>query len=84
MMLDGSDTSIRTAFEVLNDFGELFGLRINKEKKTSAFWLGKSLINLDRKCPELDLNWTKDFDLLGLYMCNKVAKTMITNYTRAI
>ena len=64
LVLDGSQHSLQTALNVLEVFGDLSGLQINREK-TKVIWIcwkRFSKLNLQG-----NLNWENiDFNLLGI------------------
>ena len=58
LFLNGSENSLREALDVLQNFYEMSGLKINVEK-TKAIWIG-SLSNFPtRLCHNYTLDWTQ-------------------------
>ena len=66
LLLDGEETSLRTALQIFKDFEQCSGLKLNIEK-TIVSWLGSKRGSLATLCSELNLQWKKPFKLLGIY-----------------
>ena len=69
-LLEGDRNSFEKLFDILNEFGEISGLKLNAEK-TNNIWLG-SLKNSDaRWLPHLKMTWNPPkFKILGLWFTN--------------
>ena len=83
LLLDGSQSSLSAALNVLEVFGTLSGLKMNKQK-TKLIWLGRKKHSKDKLCDEYNLNWgVTEFTLLGIeYSVNLELMTHI-NYEKA-
>ena len=57
--------NLRNTIEALTIFFRLSGLKISV-KKTTAVWFGKEHNSNIKLCPDLNLNWSKNFKLLGI------------------
>ena len=62
--LAGDEQSLRNVMKILNDFYSLSGLKINLSK-TKAVWFGSSWNSDQILCPDIDLEWCREFELLG-------------------
>ena len=66
LILDGTTQSLQAAFNTLEIYGSMSGLRVNKDK-TQVVWIGKK-----KRCKEkvkignFSLNTTSDFKMLGI------------------
>ena len=63
--LDGSETSLRNILQILDQFKDLSGLKINLSK-CKAVWIGKNRFSEIKLCSNLKLIWTNKFKLLGV------------------
>ena len=63
--LDGSKDSLIGIIEILNDFKDLSGLKINLTK-CKAVWIGRNRFSKIKLCEEMKLIWTDNFRLLGI------------------
>jgi hypothetical protein len=64
-ILDGSEKSLRSTLHTLDKFANISGLTVNVDK-TQAIWIGSKRGCRETICPDLDLNWTDTFTLLGV------------------
>jgi len=64
LILDGTEKSLRNVIMILEEFEAECGLKINVDK-TCAVWLG-SKVNDPPICQELNIQWVKEFRLLGI------------------
>ena len=69
LFLEPSDRNLRKCLEILDNFFKLSGLKISLSK-TKAIWFGSGCNNTHQLCPDLQLNWDKNFRLLGIDFCN--------------
>ena len=65
IFLAPNEQNLRDALDVLSSFYNLSGLSLNIEK-TNAVWFGSGYNNA-QLCPDIKLEWTKEFKLLGVY-----------------
>ena len=71
IFLTPSSEYLKRVIEILGSFFNISGLKISLNK-TKAVWFGKGF-DLNRKlCPELQLNWSKKFTLLGISFDNNL------------
>ena len=59
LITDGSKESFLSAFEILEIFEKVSGLKLNN-KKTEALWIGTYVGSTETVCPEKDLKWVKN------------------------
>ena len=67
---------------VFDDFYHLSGLKINLTK-TKAVWIGSSYNSNEILCPDLNLEWGKDFELLGIDFDNHLER-MDSNFDKKL
>ena len=82
LLLDGSVKSLRESMSIFKQFYLLSGLKLNHEK-TVAVWLGdtKNTKNSNNCfCPEINLNWSNNFTLLGINFSNDLLGMISENY----
>ena len=68
MFLDGSENSMSSAFQTLDTFATMSGLKVNVEK-TQAVWIGSKKDDKDKICTNIPVKWagTGDtFKALGI------------------
>ena len=63
--LDGSESSLKSIVNILDQFRDISGLKINLSK-CKAVWIGKNRFFNIKLCEELKLIWTNKFRLLGI------------------
>ena len=80
--LDGSESSLRSAINILDDFKKISGLKINLGK-CKAIWIGRYRFSKVELCSDLKLIWTNSFTLLGIDFDSDLAK-MDTNLLKKI
>ena len=73
VFLDGDERSMRCVMSVLDDFFHLSGLKINVTK-TKAVWIGSRHNSNEILCPDLNLEWGKEFELLGVEFDNNLER----------
>ena len=73
-----SAKSLRKIVEILENFYHLSGLKISVTK-TKAIWFGSNSNSNNKLCPELQLQWDKNFKLLGIRFDNNL-NTMESNF----
>ena len=70
LILDGTENSLRECISVIDDFGRISGMSLNKYK-TRPVWIGKDAICRPPIAAELELNWKPEpFELLGVTISN--------------
>ena len=82
-MLDGSESSLRESVQVLDGFHACSGLKINLDK-TQAIWLGKLKRQTYEICGDLNLNWVKNFKLLGVNFSVNLEEIVVSNFLTKI
>ena len=66
LILDGSQHSLQSALNTLKIYGNISGLKMNKEK-TKVIWIGRKKFSKDKLNVSVDLEWgCTDFTLLGI------------------
>ena len=66
LTLDGSERSLKRAFEILDRFSTISGLNLNYSK-TEVIWIGSKKYSEDKLCSEYPLEWGKSrFKMLGI------------------
>ena len=66
IFLDGSESSLQSALNVLEIFGTYSGLKVNKEK-TQIVWIGSKKGNTQKLCQHANLKWEiNTFRVLGI------------------
>ena len=78
--LDGSEKSLRSVIQILDDFQKISGLKINLGK-CKATWIGKQRLSKTVLCPDLKLIWADNFTLLGIEFDSDLAN-MDTNFKK--
>ena len=67
LIFDGSQHSLQSALNTLEIYGNISGLKMNKEK-TKVIWIGQKRFSKDKLNVSLDLEWgCTDFTILGRY-----------------
>ena len=65
LLLDGTERSLRLAMGIFDQFRKCSGLKMNVDK-TKAVWLGVGARDKLPLCPDLNIQWSRNFDLLGI------------------
>ena len=65
VFLTPKETNLRNVLGILSDFYRLSGLKVSVSK-TSAIWFGSAHDSTIKLCPDLSLNWSNTFTLLGI------------------
>ena len=80
LMLDGSQHSLQAALNTLEIFGNMSGLRMNKDK-TKMIWIGRKRFCRDKLYATANLKWDDtDFTMLGLKFSTHLSKIPEMNY----
>ena len=74
--------SLKNTLSVLDSFYCLSGLKISVSK-TKAVWFGSAHDSNLKLCPELELKWVKQFELLGINFDNNL-ESMCRNFDQKI
>ena len=83
LILDGTPQSLQAAFNVLEIFGSVSGLRVNTEK-TQVVWIGKKKL-CNEKLLKLNLKWdTTHFNMLGLSFSVDLLECTEINFSNQI
>ena len=83
LILDGSEISLRTTLNLLDQFSKFSGLKPNIEK-TKATWVGSMNNSPIRLCQDVNLDWlTEKFSMLGIDFYTDLEK-MVINYENKI
>ena len=80
LILDGSQRSLQTALNVLETYGDISGLRMNKDK-TKVIWIGKKRLSNDKLNVSSKLEWgITNFKLLGINFSIDLKQIPLNNY----
>lgn len=80
LILDGSKESLTASIDLLDDFSEVSGLRLNN-KKTEALWIGKNSRKDEVLLPERNFKWqTTKVKTLGVWLSLDPKTTVSLNY----
>ena len=71
IFLNPSSDSLKGTIAALDSFYKLSGLKISVSK-TKAVWFGAAHDSNIILCPELQLKWVKNFELLGIHFDNNL------------
>ena len=71
IFLTPNSENLRRVLETLDNFFHLSGLKISVSK-TKAVWFGTEFNSDRRLCPDLKLQWVKNFTLLGINFNNNL------------
>ena len=82
IFLEPSEETLRAVIVILEEFRTLSGLKISMSK-TKAVWFGCGCENKVSLCPDLNLDWSSTFRLLGVDFRNNL-KGMETNFESKI
>ena len=84
MLLDGTQKSLQAALNELEIFGNLSGLRKNKDK-TKVIWIGQKKFSKDKLKTTPQLTWgDTTFTLLGLTYSVNLVEMIPLNYDKYI
>ena len=84
LILDGTQHSLQSALNTIEIFGNLSGLRMNKEK-TKVIWIGKKRLSKDKLNVTECLDWGKaEFKLLGIEFSTDIDAMPEINYSKAL
>ena len=84
LILDGSQHSLQAALNILEIFGNMSGLRMNKDK-TKMIWIGRKRFCQEKFITSANLNWDDtDFTLLGLRFSTDLSKIPEMNYRQTL
>ena len=82
VFLQPTAENLRCAVKTLSEFFNLSGLKISISK-TKAIWFGKDYASTLELCPDLKLDWAKEFTLLGMKFQNNL-ENMEVNFASKI
>ena len=84
LILNGTTQSLQAAFNTLEIYGSMSGLKVNKDK-TQIVWIGKKKRGKDRvKVSDFSLNTTLDFKLVGIIFNTELEQCTKLNTTEKI
>ena len=84
LLMDGSRESLHAAWNTLEIFGSMSGLKMNT-MKTKVIWIGRKRFSKDKLKVNTTLEWgTTEFNLLGLEFNVDLDKMVQKNYLNAI
>ena len=83
LLLDGSEKSLRQSMKIFNHFYLCSGLKLNYDK-TVAVWLGEAMNSNKTLCPEIKLNWSDNFTLLGIKFSTDLMQMISENYASKV
>ena len=81
VFLQPFDENLRNAVKTLSEFFNLSGLKISVTK-TKAVWFGKDFASVQELCPDLKLDWTREFTLLGMKFQNNLENMEVNFNTK--
>ena len=80
LTLDGSELSLRTTLNLLDQFAKFSGLKPNINK-TKVVWIGSKINSTDVLCSDRELNWSNEsFTFLGVVFSTDVKSIPEMNY----
>ena len=68
---------------LINNFYSISGLKINISK-TQITWIGSKKYSDEKLCPDIDLRWTTQFNLLGFIYDVDLSKIIMLNYDKKL
>lgn len=83
LILDGSKASLVNTLKVLKFYASISGLVVNVEK-TKVVWIGSKKNSLDKLCPEDNLDWVREFTVLGIKFSVTLQDMILLNYSDKI
>lgn len=84
LLLDGSSSSLKEALEVLTQFSEFSGLKVNFDK-TQVIWIGKKKFSTETIKTRWKLSWGKiNFKLLGIIFHINLEEMVEINYKQKL
>ena len=84
LILDGTEHSLQTALNTLEIFGNLSGLKMNKEK-TKVIWIGSRKHCKDKLNVSVKLDWgDTEFTALGFRFSTNLSEIPSLNYNKAL
>ena len=83
LLLDGSESSLRSSMDLFSNFATCSGLKVNVEK-THVVWLGIKKNNITKLGQNLDLQWNTEFTLLGIKFCVEMDDMIRINYSEKL
>ena len=84
LILDGSRHSLQSTLNTLEIYGNISGLKMNKEK-TKVIWIGRKRFSKDKLNVSVDLEWgCTDFTPLGIEFSTNLPEIMEHNYAKAL
>ena len=80
IFLDGSESSLKQALNILEVYGSYSGLKVNKEK-TQLIWIGRNRKSRKKLCTTTPLCWeTSKFKMLGVTFAVDLKDTPQINF----
>lgn len=83
LILNGSEKSLRTTIDELNNFNTISGLKINLSK-TQLVWIGSKKCFTEKLCHEMNFYWTTQSKLLGIQFDVGLANIPKLNYNKKL
>ena len=84
LTLDGTQHSLQSALNILEIFGSISGLKMNKEK-TKVIWIGRKKFSKDKLNVSTKLEWGhNNFNLPGIKFSTNLTLIPEQNYKKAI
>ena len=84
--LDGSESSFKRAFKLLDVFASMSGLKVNIEK-TNAVWIGGNKGRQKHLCTDINVKWVDaqdSFRVLGIDFVTNLEAMVTINYNRVL
>ena len=84
LILDGSLKSLSYSLDLLDDFGQVSGLKLN-DRKTEALWIGSCIGNDQITLPSKNFKWPKaKVKALGLWISTNTDMSASLNYNEKL
>jgi hypothetical protein len=79
LFLDGTEKSLRSCLQTLENFHKISGLKINKEK-TKAYWIGSTRNSVNTLCDDYPLDWSQvPLKILGVNFSAQLSDIWVLN-----
>ena len=80
ILLDGSEDSLKSCLNIIQQYSKFSGLMPNIEK-TQCIWVGSKRNSTEKLCPEYNIAWTSEpFTVLGVVFSVDLKDMISLNY----